>query len=35
MKNEVKKKMHVVWPAMLYQSHREVSVKKKISSAPQ
>jgi hypothetical protein len=35
MKNEVKKKMNVVWRAMLYQSHRAESVSDKISSAQQ
>jgi len=32
MKNEVKKKMHVVLRAMLNQSHCETIVKKKIST---
>jgi len=35
MKNEVKKKMHVVWLAMLYQSHGEAGVKQLSSSASQ
>jgi hypothetical protein len=35
MKNEVKKKMNVVWRAMVYQSHRAESVSDKISSAQQ
>jgi hypothetical protein len=32
MKNEVKKKMHPEWRAMVYQSHRETTLKKKIVS---
>jgi hypothetical protein len=30
MKNEVKKKMHAEWRAMVYQSHCETTRKKKI-----
>jgi hypothetical protein len=29
MKNEVKKKMHIEWPAMLYQSHSEIDSQEK------
>jgi len=32
MKNEVKKKMHAKWRAMVYQSYRETAVKQKISA---
>jgi hypothetical protein len=30
MKNEVKKKMHAKWQAMVYQSYRETRMNKKI-----
>jgi len=33
MKNEVKKKMHEVQHALVYQSHAEARAKKKISTA--
>jgi hypothetical protein len=35
MKNEVKKKMNVLWRAMLYQSHREKSASDKIGALQQ
>jgi hypothetical protein len=33
MKNEVKKKMHALWRAMLYQSHRRKRSRIKISTS--